>query len=196
MPSNHLHCHLHSLPAELARRWTWSRLAAVTAAVIAFASGCSPASTTGFFGEASPVPATGQVTIDPSRTYQVMQRFGIGLRVWDDPHQFNFPQSTIPQAGRTEILRQVYTDLGLTRVRPAIEALGIEVVNDNTDPFTFNWARFNFAGKRNDAHVDFVKEAIPFGLKTYFPVILNLPLWITEANPDEYVELALAILIR
>src|SRR5437867_2331542 len=140
--------HLPSLLGELARRWTWSRQAAVTAAVIAFASGCSPASTTGISGGASPLPATGQVTIDPSRTYQVMQGFGSSVRVWDDPHLFNFPQATIPQTARTEILRQLYTELGLTRVRSSIEALGIEVVNDNADPFTFNWAGFNFAGKR------------------------------------------------
>jgi O-glycosyl hydrolase len=175
----------------------WSRWAIVTAAVIAFTSGCSllgsahqpeghgtAAPTTGHADTAVPTPGPVtiepdrppqpmQVTIDPSRTYQVMQGFGASHRLWEDPHVSNAPRTSIPPAARTEILTRLYKDLGLTRVRLAFDS-----------------------PKRNDAHLAYVKEAIPFGLETYFPAPIILDSSITERNPDAYVEWALPILLR
>lgn len=171
---------------------TWSRMAAATA-VIVFASGCSLLGSHAppHAGD-TPLPHTGQVaiepgppdtpdrpprvmqvTIDPGRTYQVMQGFGASHRLWDDPHLSNSMRTTIPPAARTEILSRLYKDLGLTRVRLAFDS-----------------------PKRNDAHLAYVKEAIPFGLETYFPAPIVLDSSITERNPDAYVEWALAILLR
>ena len=182
---------------------TCSTLAVVAAAVMAFTSGCSllgsthqpeghgsAASTTGHAGSPVPTPSPEtaepgppytpdgpprvmQVTIDPSRTYQVMQGFGASHRLWDDPHVSNSPQTTIPPAARIEILSRLYKDLGLTRVRLAFDS-----------------------PKRNDAHLAYVKEAIPFGLETYFPAPIIVDRSFTERNPDAYVEYVLAILLR
>jgi O-glycosyl hydrolase len=140
-------------------------------------------------------PASGQVKIEIDKTYQVMQGFGSSSRVWDDPHVSNAPRTTIPAAARAEILTRLYKDLGLTRVRPVFDG-EIEPVNDNDDPMVFDWSKFNFEWKRNDAHVDFVKEARPYGVEVYFPSPVVLEKWMTEHNPDEYVEWALAILLR
>lgn len=181
------------------RLWTRSRSALVTAAVIAFVPGCSPLdSTTHHEGGGtvaptsihadaavptpSPVPIEPdrppqpmQVTIDLTHTYQVMQGFGASSRVWDDPHVSNTPRTVIPPAARIEILKRLYKDLGLTRVRCPVDGK---------------------ITKRLDAHAQFVKEAIPFGLETYMPYPVIVERGITERNPDEYVEWALAILLR
>ena len=50
--------------------------------------------------------------------------------------------------------------------------------------------------KRNDAHAGFVKQAMAKGLKVFFTSHKNLETWMTEENPDEYVEWAMAILLR
>lgn len=187
---------LHPVPGGLAPRWTWSRLATVVAAVTAFATGCAaPSFPARSPGGVAAVPAAGQVIVDASRTYQVMQGFGASNRVWDDPHVSNSDRTTIPPAVRAELLARLYRDLGLTRVRPILDG-GIEPVNDNDDPLVFDWSKFNFEWKRNDAHVAFVKEAIPFGLEIYFPGPLAPEHWMTDHNPDEYVEWVMAVLIR
>jgi len=191
MPSDHR----DSVSGGKASRSTWPRLAAVTAAVAVLAPGCSPASTAHVVGGGSSVSAAAQVTIDPARTYQVMQGFGASNRVWDDPHVSNAPRTNIPPSARAEILTRLYKDLGLTRVRLVLDG-GIEPVNDNDDPFVFDWSKFNFEWKHNDAHVAFVKDAVSFGLEIYFPVPLVLEKWMTEHNPDEYVEWAMAVLTR
>lgn len=136
-----------------------------------------------------------RVGIDGTIAYQVMEGFGASNRVWDDPHLANVSPTIIPAEAQREILTRLYTDLGLTRVRPATEA-DIEPVNDNDDPFTFDWSKFNFAWKRNDAHVDFVKQAMPYGLRVYFLSPIILEKWMTEGKPEEYVEWALAVLLR
>lgn len=191
-PSNHS----RPVPGELAPWWTRSRLAAVVVAVTSFATACAaPSFTSRPLTGVTAVPAAGQVIVDPSRTYQVMHGFGASNRVWDDPHVSSSDRTAIPPAVRAELLARLYRDLGLTRVRLTLDG-GIEPVNDNDDPFVFDWSKFNFAWKRNDAHVAFVKEAIPFGLETYFPGPLAPEHWMTERDPDEYVEWVLAVLMR
>ena len=141
-------------------------------------------------------PAMGdQVVINPEVTHQVMAGFGTNNRLWDDPHVSNAKSTVIPPAAQREILTRLYTDLGLTRVRPVIEP-GIEPVNDNEDPFTFAWSKFDFRGRKNDDHVKFVKQAMPYGLRTFWPAPIALEPWMSASNPDEYVEWAMALLLR
>ena len=139
--------------------------------------------------------AAAQVRIDVSTTYQVMEGFGSSSRVWDDPHVSNARRTVIPPEAQHEILTKLYAELGLTRVRPVLDG-GIEHTNDNGNPFSFDWARFNFEWKRNDAHVELVKQAIPYGLRVYFSTPILLEKWMTESNPEEYVEWAMAVLLR
>ncbi len=136
-----------------------------------------------------------QVVVDARITHQVMEGFGSSVRVWGDPHLSDFQPTVVPREAQDAILRQLYTDLRLTRARSALDA-DIEPTNDNDDPFTFDWSRFNFEGKRTDAHVAFVKQAMPYGLQVSFPSPVILESWMTEGNPEEYVEWALAILLR
>lgn len=143
----------------------------------------------------SPQPSAGQVTIDLQVTYQVMEGFGTSSRVWDDPHVSNARRTVIPLEVQREILTKLYAELGLTRVRPVLDG-GIELTNDNGDPFSFDWAKFNFEWKRNDAHVEFVKQAMPYGLQVYFLSPILLEKWMTESNPEEYVEWVMAVLLR
>lgn len=174
---------------------TRSWLAVTAVGLIVLAAACSRALSTSLPQGDGAAAAAGQVTIDRGRTHQTMHGFGASNRVWDDPHVSDAPRTSIPAAARAEILTRLYTELGLTRVRLILDG-GVEPVNDNDDPLVFDWSKFNFEGKRNDAHVAFVKEAIPFGLSIYCPAPLAPEHWMTERNPDEYVEWALAILIR
>jgi len=150
----------------------------------------------------SPATAVAEVTIDDRISFQVIHGFGASQRVFDDPHVFeNFNRATgraetvLTTAQQDEIFKLLYSELGLTRVRPIIDA-GIEVVNDNANPNDTDLSKFNFEWKRNDAHIEYVKRAMARGVTTYFLSPIVLEKWMTEVNPEEYVEWAMAILRR
>lgn len=69
-------------------------------------------------------------------------------------------------------------------------------MNDNLDPNVTDLSRFDLAWKKNDGHIDYVKAARARGVTTWFVSPLTLEPWMTEANPAEYVEWAMAILRR
>jgi O-glycosyl hydrolase len=135
------------------------------------------------------------ITVNVHHTHQTMEGFGASCRVWDDPHVSNAPSSDVPREAQETLLALLYEDLGLSRVRLILDA-GIEVMNDNDDPATFNWDGYNFQWKRNDAHAGFVRQARARGLDTFLTAPVHLEQWMAEDNPDEYVEWALAILLR
>jgi len=141
------------------------------------------------------------IVIDSKLRFQTMEGFGSTERVFDDPHLCNCwdPQrqrgAIIPPAAQQEIMRLIYDNLGLTRVRPATEA-DVEVINDNNDPEVTDLTKFNFEWKRNDAHIDYVKQAMAHGVTTHFLSPIVLESWMNESNPQEYVEWALSILKR
>lgn len=135
------------------------------------------------------------VTIFPQEPRQTMAGFGASSRVWDDPHVSNAASSSVPAAAQEKILTLLFADLGLTRMRPVLDG-GVEPINDNTDPLTFDGEKFHFEWKRTDAHISLVEQAIPKGLNMFFASPLKLESWMTEDNPEEYVEWALAILLR
>lgn len=147
--------------------------------------------------------AADSVTVDAAARFQTMQGFGSSERVFDDPHVFeNFNSATgrslttLTTAQQDEVLDRLYVDLALTRVRPATEA-AIETANDNGDPLSTDLAMFNFAWKRNDAHMDYVQRARSRGLRTYFlsPVVLES--WMDPGTDKrEYVEWAMAVIRR
>jgi O-glycosyl hydrolase len=137
--------------------------------------------------------ADAQVVIDVDVRHQVMQGFGASHRTWDDPHvskpHGHAEPTVIPPTAQHEILKQLYTDLGLTRVRPTIGP-GIQ------RPLIFKLSRFDFSGRKNDDNIAFVKQAMPYGLRTVWLSPIALESWMNERNPDEYVEWALAVLLR
>lgn len=135
------------------------------------------------------------VTVDTQVGYQVMEGFGSSVRVWDDPHVANQPQSAIGERTRSAVLEKLYRELRLTRARLVYDG-GIEVANDNGNSSAFAWKGFNFSGKRNDAFVDYVQRASAYGLIVAFPSPLRPEPWMREEDPEEYVEWVLAILLR
>jgi O-glycosyl hydrolase len=122
--------------------------------------------------------------LDLKARRQVMDGFGVSERVWTDPHLADSPRVDVPSDARRAILRALFGDLGLTRLRSVLDP-GIEPVNDN---------KFDFSGKRSDDHIALVKEAIPLGLRTFFASPVHLEPWMGERDVDEYVAWAMAIL--
>ncbi|MGH2374002.1 MAG: hypothetical protein ACRDIC_11120 [bacterium] len=143
------------------------------------------------------------VTVTPGIQYQAMEGFGTAQRIFDDPHvcEKGVPRCNVPQGVREQIMRQLYTDLGLTVVRSAAPDF-IEPENDNNDPNVFDWSKFRFEGKRNDGHVDYAKLAMRYGLTT--PMLTGgpgdgPPSWLKPRDPNgpaEYAEHLLAAVMR
>jgi len=146
------------------------------------------------------------VLMDGSVRYQTMDGFGTSVRVFDDPHVFeNFNPATgraatvLTTAQQDQVLNRLYTDLKLTRVRPASPdttvGSGIEPVNDNNNPNLTDLSKFNFDWKRLDAHVDYIARARDRGADTFFLSPLSREAWMgtTTANDvAEYSEWLLA----
>jgi len=136
-----------------------------------------------------------QVTIDPTIPYQIMDGFGSSQRLFDDPHTIGGPDNSYDRtqglamtiAEQDEILDRLYADLGFTRVRPAIYPLEWQPVKGSQ--FFFEW-------KRNDGFFDYVTRAKARGLTTWWLSPHNLEPWMTEANPEDYVEWAMVVIRR
>ena len=145
-----------------------------------------------------------QVEVDAATRHQVIDGFGSSERLFDDPHVFadrvdpetERAETILTQDEAGEVMDLLYIDLGLTRVRPLISNL-IEKVNDNDDPFVTDLSAFDFAWLRNDGHVDYVKDALDRGASNFFISPLQFEKeFITEENPEEYVEWAMTLLNR
>ncbi len=139
--------------------------------------------------------ADGTAVIDLNVRHQSIQGFGVSTRVWSDPHLSDAPRTNVPAAAQDEILTLLVKDLGVTRMRPIIEA-GIELENDNSDADVFDPMGFNFEWKRTDAHIELIGQARSQGLPVWFPSMLQPEPWMTEEMPDEYVERIMAQLFR
>src|SRR5439155_19597099 len=136
------------------------------------------------FGGTRERAAIGKVTIDLKAKRQVIQGFGTSERVWSDPHLSKNPTTTVHESAQREMLAALYTRLGLTRVRNVLDA-GIQAGPGQPMDFT---------GKRGDAHVAFVKQARPYGLKTFFPGPRGLESWMKESDPGATVDWAMGML--
>lgn len=182
---------------------------ACAATAVMLTAGCSESTHSDTIDPADPLPPGSiAVTIDASRLYQTIEGFGTTERLFDDPHiteTFNATTQragvVVPPAEQAKILDALYVDLGLVRVRYNARDdqgadPGLEPVNDNLDPNVTDLSRFDFAWKKNDGHIDYVKAARARGVTTWFVSPLTLETWMTEANPAEYVEWAMAILRR
>lgn len=159
-------------------------------------------------GAVPPPPADVDVIIDPAVMFQTIDGFGTTERLFDDPHVTEtFNASTgraavvVPPSEQAAILSALYGDLGLVRIRynPRDDQgtdVAIEPQNDNSDPNLSDLTKFDFRWKKNDGHMDLVRSALPLGVTTFFAAPLTMETWLTEENPEEYVEWAMAILRR
>ena len=149
----------------------------------------------------SPAVSGATITVDTGVAHQTMDGFGSSVRLWDDPHVSNAADPatgrgyTLTAAQQDELLDRLYVELGLTRARPIIDQ-GIEPENDNADPSRIDEARFQFAWKRNDGYVEYVKRARARGLRTVWLSPLRLEPWMDRGDPAEVAEWALAVLRR
>jgi len=136
---------------------------------------------------ASAVPSqTSSVVVDLRAPRQLMDGFGVSERVFSDPHVSNVFPSAVPERDQDRILRDLFGRLGLTRVRPLLDQ-GIQPSPG---------APFNFKGKLNDEHIEWVRKARRFGLRTYFPSPVYLEPWVTEADVDAAASWAMTVLTR
>lgn len=139
------------------------------------------------------------VTIDTSKRFQTIEGWGASMRLFSDPHIIGLPQDDpanalqISQAAQSEILDSLYRGIGLTRVRVATETGGIEVTNDDDNPAHTNTSGFDFSGRNNDAFFGAVTDLRTRGMSRWWMSPIGIPDWIREAEPAEYVELAMAI---
>jgi O-glycosyl hydrolase len=186
----------------------WGRQVALIAAVSLATAGCgsgpiSPPPPGSCSLAGAPVPSSAVVvSVDPMQRYQVLDGFGTSTRLFDDPHLTEIADPAtgrsavlIPAAEQQRILAALYGELGLTRARYATDP-GVELVNDNDDPGVTDLSMFNFAWKRADGHIDYVKSARPLGLTTWFGSPIFLEAWMSRSDPAEYVEWAFAIIQR
>lgn len=154
--------------------------------------------------------AASDVVIDARTAFQKMDGFGSSERAFDDPHVFNNfnaatmrAQTTMTAAQQNAVMDKLYVDLRFTRVRPVCpetqSGVGIEPVNDNSDPNQSNLSSFNFAWKNLDVHMDYVARARQRGVTTWFVSPLNRETWMgTTSTNDvaEYAEWLLAQALR
>jgi O-glycosyl hydrolase len=130
--------------------------------------------------------ASVDIRIDLKARRQIMQGFGSSERVWSDPHLSNNPTTVVPLAAQNAILRDLYTRLGLTRVRPVLDQ-GVQKTANGP---------FAFGGKLADAHIAYVQQARRFGLRTFFPGPVYVEPWMKESDVDAYVEWAMTMLLH
>lgn len=119
-----------------------------------------------------------QISVDSGKTFQVMQGFGSSVTPFDSGHLWSAnPGSLAPRLTpeqREEILKLVYQDLGLTRVR-----------------FTPNRGQ----NQRDiDQAIGYTQQALHFGANTFFVSPLQLEAEVNEFTPEACVRHVLGVI--
>jgi O-glycosyl hydrolase len=125
------------------------------------------------------------VVIDADSHYQTMDGFGSSQRIWRDGHVANQtgPSPTIPDAVQRTILAQLYTELGLTRVRPHGLWFSTDPVPDGHPG----------DARDIDGRIAYVKQGMAYGLTTVIGE--NNPLGeMAEADFEKHAQNTLALL--
>ncbi|WP_168206851.1 glycoside hydrolase family 30 beta sandwich domain-containing protein [Lacipirellula limnantheis] len=135
--------------------------------------------------------------IDAAVRHQTMAGFGASVRVFDDPGVFfDTPAGraapVMTTAQQDEILDRLYRDLRLSRVRPtspdATAGAGIEIINDNDNPYITDLSRFNFNGGRLDAQLDYFAHARTRGANTLFLSPTVRETWMATSTSNDVAE--------
>ena len=100
--------------------------------------------------EAHQGPQNTEIIINAEERFQTIEGFGSSQRVWEDGHIAKAigPPPVIPKTIQDQILKELYTDLGLTRVRTHGVGFNTEPINDNSDPMIFNWSQFHGSSRK------------------------------------------------
>lgn len=119
-----------------------------------------------------------QISVDSGKTFQVMQGFGSSVLSFDDGHLWNVNQGglapRLPQEQREEILRLVYQDLGLTRIR-FVPSRG-----QNQRDF--------------DRTIEYTRQALRFGAETFFVSPIQLEGDVNQYTPEAAMRHALGVI--
>ncbi len=139
------------------------------------------------------------IAVDSRALNQTMEGFGTTVRLFNDPHLIGASGGMgngldIGAASQDEILRRLYEDIGLTRIRAAVQSPGVEPVNDNDDPAVTDVSRFRFEWVFSDGHIDLLKRARAMGVSTWWLSPGALETWMGEASVEEYVEWTMTVL--
>ena len=174
--------------------------------------------------QAPPAGAPGVVvTIDAASLQQQIDGFGSGFGGFGSferghcdevvPEGVSYKMS--PEL-RQKLVRIAVKELGVSHLRLWISR-GVEEKNDNDDPHSMNWPAFRWEGDlrlpqvknfRENRHngiaewVEFLRQAVPLGLKYWIPTPGEMPEWLEEMfrtnHPqrfEEYAEWATAHLL-
>jgi len=152
-------------------------------------------------GQNAPSDGLAVITVNPATRYQTMQGFGASMKLFDDPRTTGTLDpatkrgTAVPSVvDQGTILGELYTDLGLTRVRFVPDGSGIEPVNDNGDPQVADPTKFDFAWTQGDGQLALMPDLTRRGVTTWFAAPLSLEKWMTPSNPAEYAEWAMVML--
>lgn len=125
------------------------------------------------------------VNVNTSARFQTVSGFGATAVPFENDRFYNSHVSTVPPvvsatpAKRQALAKLIFEDLGMSRAR--LPYRGIEPTNDNGDAEAFDWTKFVFDYRPTqdaigslatgpDHTAALVKDSIPFGLTTFFPV--------------------------
>ena len=139
------------------------------------------------------------IAVDARVLHQAMEGFGTAVRLFSDPHVIGRNGGIengldISKADEDEILRRLYQQIGLTRIRSALQTPGIEAANDNDNPLITDISRFQFKWVFGDGHIDLLRRVRALGVTTWWLSPGTLEQWMDEGSAAEYVEWTMAVL--
>jgi O-glycosyl hydrolase len=132
------------------------------------------------------------VMVNGNVGYQRIDGWGIAHYIewkWEGPQRYPIPEK--------DVMNQIKYDLGIdyVQVRDHTFNFFMEEINDDADPFHFNWASYNDQFGRHAITFQRLKEMQDLGLK-FIPGPFALPAWISDAKgsfdpskPNAYEEL-------
>jgi O-glycosyl hydrolase/ankyrin repeat protein len=112
-------------------------------------------------------------TIDGTKTYQTIDAIGAALNSGWQPKEYR----------DAAFLNQVTGDLGITAVRSALDP-GWELLNDNNDPNTFNWTRFDDSAI--GSAMEFFAQAKARGVNTFLLTVWTPSSWMKNNKSASY----------
>lgn len=133
--------------------------------------------------------------LNGAKAYQTIDAIGAALNSGWQPTEYR----------SADFLNKVTGDLGLTALRSALDP-GWELLNDNNDPNTFNWDRYDDSAIASS--MEFFAQAKARGVKTFLLTVWTPSSWMKnnksaayggQVRPDqreEYAEYIAAAIIR
>lgn len=139
---------------------------------------------------AQPDRVTATLTIDASILRQEMHGFGSSMRLFSDPHLINRGGTIenslqIQTSDQDAILDVLYSEIGLTRVRPIFQSTGM--LASAGAALRTDWV---FA----DGHIDIVKRAKSRGVREWWLSPIRLEPWMSGVSAEDYAVWAMSVM--